>query len=307
MKKIITALLSLVILGSALGCKEVIKSPKPKKATIEFVNTDHNMEHVTFNGGYLRTDPEVVGSNIVCGLIEGSRGILYGKRRFNGKEWGKVTTREGLTGWYTPEVKSGIEDSKYLKLDKRNFQQSYPLVSGIDEKAAAAINGEIQKYLQVFNYVTGPVGSSLQCRVTCNKDNVLSILFTAPVINYRTYDYAKVQNEKEWLEVKRYCAVSPLRAMVASEGLTAAVSDLQYAMTFDLKDGKRLSLKDFSDKTETADLKGQGLIEENDLLEPTDFYIEGENSLIALVEPQEKDWGRDKADLSSIVTKKFQR
>jgi len=89
------------LLLSLAGCSVPNNIMPAKKAKIDFINTDHVMERVTFNGGFLRSEPEINSSNTIYPLLKGTQGMLYGKRKINGKEWAKVTTREGYTGWYT--------------------------------------------------------------------------------------------------------------------------------------------------------------------------------------------------------------
>lgn len=305
MKKIAVLLLGLMVLLLGSGCKQAAKPPVPTKAQINFVNTDHEMEHIIFSGGYLRSEPELIASNIICPLIKGSQGILYGKRRISKKEWAKVTTREGLTGWYSPADSLDKENNSSLQLRRGNFQRSYPQISGIKEETAQLINAEIANYLEAFKLVVGPVGSNLQCRITYNKHNILSMLFTVPKINYRTYDIGLTQNKKKWEKLNKYCAISPLKAFAASSGLTAEVSDLQYAMTFDLQTGKRLDLAYFLQDNlakvkPVLAAKGVALT-----LQADNFYIEGTNELIGLAEVSEADWGRTRIELSDLVKRKF--
>ncbi len=262
-----------------------------QKAKLNYVNQDHVMEHVTFNGGYLRKEPEQSTGNITSGLIRGSRGLLYGKRRINGKEWGKVTTREGLTGWYTP-VEENKGENTYLKVDKRNYQQSYPEVGGIKEEAARFINQEIAAYLEVFNYVVGPVGSGLQCRVTFNDNKVLSIVFTAAVINYRTYPLTAVQDEAQWKKINTYAALSPLMAMATSQGLTAKSTDLQYAMTFSLTTGKRLTLQDFGLTSESVKAAVVDKLGVGSQVDGTNFYLTEQGQLVLLAQQGDPSWER---------------
>lgn len=306
MKKFIALLLSVLFLFSLSGCSVAPKALLEKKAKIEFINTDHVMERVTFNGGFLRNEPEITPSNIIYPLLKGSQGIIYGKRKINGKEWAKVTTREGLTGWYTPSDQKNKDEDIYLKTDNKNYQLSYPQISGIKENAAAKINGEIKNYLDAFRFVTGPVGGYLQCRVTYNKNNILSILFTTPKIYYRTYDTQTVQNENQWNEICKYCRISPLSPVIADRGLTAQVNDLQYAMTFDLDTGNRLTLDYFLAGTDPEKIEEVLSAAGNRLhLEKDDFYVEDKKELTALVEQQGPQWDRKRVKLSSLVTRDF--
>lgn len=305
MKKIIILLMSLLFLLNMAGCSVPKAIVQEKKAKIDFINTDHVMERVTFNGGFLRTEPEINPSNILYPLLKGTQGIIYGKRKINGKEWAKVTTREGLTGWYTPSDVKEKDADPYLKIDKKNYQISYPQISGISEEAANNINGEIKNYLEAFSYVSGPVGGYLQCRVTYNRNNILSILFTTPKIYYRTYDTKTVQDKKKWETVCKYCRVSPLSPVISDTGLTAQINDLQYAMTFDLTTGKRLTLDYFLGNNQNkvnAVLAAEGSPLH---LEKDDFYVEEKQQLTVLAEQQGPEWDRKRVKLSSLVTRDF--
>lgn len=305
MKKIVVLLLGLMVLLLASGCSRAAKPAAKTRAQITFVNTDHEMEHIIFSGGYLRTEPELIAGNIICSLIKGSQGILYGKRRISNKEWAKVTTREGLTGWYSPADGLAKDASPYLQLRQGNFQRSYPQISGINQQAAQLINAEIANYLEVFKLVVGPVGSNLQCRITYNQHNILSILFSVPKINYRTYDIGLTQNKPRWAKLNKYCSISPLHILAASSGLTAEVSDLQYAMTFDLQTGKRLDLAYFLEDNLGKVQPFLGAQGEDLSLQKDNFYVEGANELIGLAEVGRADWGRKKVELSNLVKRKY--
>ena len=56
------------------------------------------------------------------------------------------------------------------------------LSEGWQSDVALAINREIGRYLDVYRFVTGPVGSDLSCHVTYNRRNILSFYFSGPPI-----------------------------------------------------------------------------------------------------------------------------
>jgi len=306
LKKFIALCLGVLLLLSLAGCSVPNNIMPAKKAKIDFINTDHVMERVTFNGGFLRSEPEINPSNTIYPLLKGTQGMLYGKRKINGKEWAKVTTREGYTGWYTASDVKDKNADQSLHTDNKNYQISYPQISGIKEEAAKNINAEIKKYLDIFSYVTGPVGGYLQCRVTYNKNSILSILFTTPKIYYRTYDTKTVQDKDKWTDICKYCRISPLNSVIAETGLTAEVNDLQYAMTFDLTTGKRLTTDYFLGNNSQGKVDELLAAEGNRLhLDKDNFYVEEQKQLTVLVEQQGPEWDRKKVKLSSLVTKYF--
>lgn len=69
---------------------------------------------------------------------------------------------------------------------------------------------EIGRYLDVYRFVTGPVGSDLSCHVTYNRRNILSFYFSGPPIRYRAYSVKSINDGPSWKEVERYAFVSPL-------------------------------------------------------------------------------------------------
>ena len=83
------------------------------------------------------------------------------------------------------------------------------LSEGVASDVALAINREIGRYLDVYRFVTGPVGSDLSCHVTYNRRNILSFYFSGPPIRYRAYSVKSINDGPSWKEVERYAFVSP--------------------------------------------------------------------------------------------------
>ena len=126
-------------------------------ARIEFVTREHKMERVLFSGGYLRSLPEESPTAIVREVPQGSEGMIYGKRVLGKKEWAKVTTRDGVTGWYTiPETALKAGQQATLEEISKVHRSTYPqIIGGVASDVALAINREIGRYLDVYRFVTG--------------------------------------------------------------------------------------------------------------------------------------------------------
>lgn len=235
--KIFLAICLMALLSLCVGCGGFEPQMPTGKATIQYITKENRMERLTFDDGYLRSTPEMASGTIVANVYKGSQGMLYGKRLINGMYWAKVTTREGVTGWYSPGDKLGEPASRDLNTSSKNYSTTYPVISGISEKAAAKINKDINDYLAAFKYVAGPVGNTLQCRITYNAEDRLSVLFTAGAVISRSYKVADVNNSEFWPTITKYCFIPELHSDVAKENLVAPITDLQYAMVYDLTTG----------------------------------------------------------------------
>ena len=311
LKPFFLLLLFLVLLccfGCGLQQSQSKQSAEAGRCTINYVTDSQRMKRVTFSGGYLRSSPEILKDNIVASALKGSKGIIYGDRQINTLEWAKVTTREGTTGWYSVEPKLIDGKKVILPLDimEKTYSTTYPQIYGVAENVADKINGEIQNYLSVFKYVVGPVGNNLHCRVTYNKNNILSILFESPFVSYRIYPKEDVNNIEFWDNVKKYCYVSPLIADAQPNFLYAERSDLQYGLVFDLKTGKRLSYQDFmlhKQEEEVADLLSK--FGNDASIQSENFYITEDKEIKVFVSHNGKNPGRVALDLTSLGIKKF--
>lgn len=280
-------------------------------ARVEFVTRQHAMERIRFSGGYLRNLPEEKPETILRRAPEGAVGMIFGKREINGLEWAKVATRDGITGWYAVPAKPGASPKakrEALKISKDEYETTYPQVTGeITPLAQDRINQELGNYIGVFRYMTGPVGGPLQCQVTYNRNNLLSIVFTAPPIQYRMFPVSEVNNLASWARLKKYAYVSPLLGGADPTLLRAEKIDLQYALVFDLTTGNRLTLNHFlgSNQEETVQARVEAL-GPGARLQPDNFYINGEGQLIALADLQQPaPGGRTPLDLSDLVIKEF--
>lgn len=280
-------------------------------ARVEFVTRQHSMERIQFTGGYLRNLPEEKPETILRQAPDGARGMIFGKREINGLEWAKVATRDGITGWYTVPARPGASATtkrENLKISKDAYETTYPQVTGeVTPQAQDRINQELGNYIGVFRYMTGPVGSALQCQVTYNRNNLLSIVFTAPPILYRMFPVSEVNNLASWARLKKYAYVSPLQGGADPTLLRAEKIDLQYALVFDLTTGKRLTLNHFLGNGQREAL--QARVEElgpGTRLQPDNFYITDQGQLLALVDLQGPGpGGRKPLDLSDLVIKEF--
>lgn len=280
-------------------------------ARVEFVTRQHTLERIQFAGGYLRNLPEEKPETILRRAPEGAVGMIFGKREINGLEWAKVATRDGITGWYAVPARKGASPKakrEALKSSKDEYETTYPQVTGgISPQAQDRINQELGNYIGVFRYVTGPVGSALQCQVTYNRNNLLSILFTAPPILQRMVPVTEVNNLANWARLKKYAYVSPLRGGADPSLLRAEKFDLQYALVFDLTTGNRLTLNYFlgSNQQEAIQQRLEAL-GTGARLQPDNFYINEKGQLIALATVQEpQPGGRSPLDLSDLVIKEF--
>lgn len=309
--KLLFFLLLFFVLLCCFGCGSQPQSKPDAKAgqcTINYVADSQRMKRVTFSGGYLRSSPEMLNDNIVAAALNGSKGIIYGDRQIDNVEWAKVTTREGTTGWYSvePKVIDGKKVVLPLNIMEKTYSTTYPQIGGVAENVAEKINEEIKNYLSVFKYVVGPVGNNLHCRVTYNKNNILSILFESPFVSYRIYPTEDVNNIEFWENVKKYCFVSPLIADAQPKVLYAERSDLQYGLVFDLKTGKRLSYKDFmlhKQDEEVADLLSK--FGDDASIQSENFYITEDKEIKVFVSHNGMNPGRVALDLTSLGIKKF--
>ena len=309
-KKIFLVVFSLVLF-SCLGCgqQQPIKPVNDEgKCTINYVTDRQRMKRLTFSGGYLRSSPEILANNIIAPAYNGSKAIIYGDRKIDKVEWAKVTTREATTGWYSVEPKliDGKKEELPLDIMEKTYITTYPQISGIDEEAAVNINKEIKTYMDVYNYVVGPVGNNLHCRVTYNKNNILSILFESPFVSYRIYPTKDVNNIKFWKNVTKYCFISLLCSSAQPNTLYAEHSDLQYGLVFNLKTGKRLSYHYFllpkQDKViiDMVRTFGQDAFIKND-----NFYITEDKEIKIFVSRNGENPGRFTLDLTPLGRKDF--
>ena len=277
-------------------------------ARIEFVTREHKMERVLFSGGYLRSLPEESPTAIVREVPQGSEGMIYGKRVLGKKEWAKVTTRDGVTGWYTiPETALKAGQQATLEELSKVHRSTYPqIIGGVASDVALAINREIGRYLDVYRFVTGPVGSDLSCHVTYNRRNILSFYFSGPPIRYRAYSVKSINDGPSWKEVERYAFVSPLWGGADPRIMTSAVTDIQYAMTFDLASGRRLTLSDFIGKENLA--KARALVEAfggEAAFEEDNFYVDDKGQLFLFAERTQPQPGREALNLSRLVVRDY--
>lgn len=279
-------------------------------ARVEFVTRPHSLERIQFAGGYLRNLPEEKSETILRRAPAGAVGMIFGKREINGLEWAKVATRDGVTGWYTMPAKPGAAPKakrEALKITQDEYETVYPQVTGgISSQAQDRINQELGNYIGVFRYVTGPVGGGLQCQVTYNRNNLLSLVFTAKPIRFRMIPVSEVNNLASWARLKKYAFVSPLVGGADPALLRAETIDLQYALVFDLTTGNRLTLGYFlgNGQQETIQQRvealGSGARYQTD-----NFYINEKGQLIALASVEGDTPGRTPLDLSDLVIKEF--
>ena len=280
-------------------------------ARVEFVTRQHSMERIQFVGGYLRNLPEEKPETILRPAPEGALGMIFGKREINGLEWAKVATRDGITGWYAVPARPGAspkEKRDALKISRDDYQTTYPQVTGeISPQAQDRINQELGNYIGVFRYMTGPVGSSLQCQVTYNRNNLLSIVFTAPPIRYRMVPVSEVNNLASWARLKKYAYMSPLLGGADPTLMQAEKIDLQYALVFDLTTGSRLNLSYFLGTGQKEIIQARlEALGRGGRLQPDNFYINEQGQLIALVSVRDPSpGGRTPLDLSDLVIKEF--
>jgi hypothetical protein len=283
-------------------------------ARIEFVTREHKMERVIFSGGYLYRLPEISPETLLRDVPAGSQGMIYGKREINGRQWAKVTTRDGLTGWYTmPDKgkKAADEDGKPLdpgleETDKV-YRSTYPRITGgVAPEVQENINKALDNYLEVYRFVTGPVGSDLGCRVTYNRQGILSLVFSGPPIRFRAYSVSDINNTDYWKNVKKYVFISPLWGGSDPKIMTAAMTDIRYGMVFDLHTGRRMTLQDFigSGQNETVRQMLSSLGEEAQMDEEN-FYVDENGQLFLLASREEPEPGRVPLELSSLVVREY--
>jgi hypothetical protein len=277
-------------------------------ARVEMVTKDHKMERVIFSGGYLHSLPEDVPETIVREVPKGSQGMIYGKRVINGKEWAKVTTRDGVTGWYTaPQSNKQKETKSRLEESDKTYRSMYPRVTGgTTVFVQDTINKELERYLAVYRFVTGPVGNDLKCQVTYNRKGILSLVFSGPPIKYRSYNVSQVNDIENWREVQRYAFLSPLWGSADASVLTAAVTDIRYAMTFDLKTGRRMTIFDFIGTQHNDDLRDLlSTLGEETLLERDNFFVNDKGQLFLMASQLQPEPGRVVLNLSQFVVRDY--
>lgn len=277
-------------------------------ARVEFVTREHKMERVLFSGGYLRSLPEEKPETILRPAPAGAQGMIFGKREINGLEWAKVGTRDGVTGWYTVPAKKGAsprDKREPLQITNEGYRTIFPQVTGgVTSQVQDRINQELGNYLSVYRHITGPVESGLQCRVTYNRRQILSLVFQGDPILYRSYPVTEVNSLASWTRLKNYAYVSPLQGGADPSLLTARITDLHYGLVFDLVTGSRLPLEYFlgqnrqeAIRERLADL-GEGARFQKD-----NFYIDTQGHLVALASVPGK--GRVEMDLSDLVIREF--
>lgn len=331
MKTILTALfLSLCVLCTSCGSQKKeqsqeipFKNPAPSQETktiasgegqrgarVEFVTREHGMERITFSGGYLRSLPEEKPETILRPAPTGSQGMIFGKREINGLEWAKVATRDGVTAWYAVPAREGAakgEKRAPLQVTNSVYRSTYPQITGgVEPRVQDLVNQELGNYFSVYRHVTGPVGGELQCRVTYNKNRLLSLVFSGKPIRFRSYPVSEVNNLPSWAQLKKYAYVSPLMGGADPNLLLADKTDLQYAMVFDLVTGSRLTLDYFIGPGREKEL--QELLEplgEGARLQRDNFYVDEKGNLTALASVQVPDTGRVPLDLTGLKSKAF--
>ena len=304
----------LVFILVSLGCWGCgVQSPRALvshegECVVNYITDSQRMKRVTFSGGYLRSSPEILPGNILAVTRNGSKAIIYGERKIDNVEWAKVTTREGITGWYSvePAIIDGKKTQLPLDIMKKTYITTYPQISGISVDAAAKINAEINNYMEVYNYVVGPVGNNLHCLVTYNKNNLLSILFESPFVNYRIYATKDINNIKFWKNVNKYCFISSLSADAQPNMLQAERSDLQYGMVFDLKTGNRLNYQEFLlPKQDSAVADRVKTFGQDALVQKDNFYITEDKEIKVFVSHNGENPGRFTLDLTTLGGKDF--
>ena len=297
MNKLKLLLVTILCLAVQLvcGCADKKENIIPKgTCKVDYVTTSTKMERITFSGGFLRSSATPSDDNIVANALKGSKGIIYGKRTINNVEWAKVTTREGVTGWYCLEpgedANEKAKNKEALDVNTKNYIVTYPTISGIDQEAASKINQEISKYMEVFRYISGPVGNNLRCLVTYNQNNILSILFESPLVQNRIFRASEVNDSASWSNLRNYCFVSYLVSDAIPNVLYAQKVDMQCGMVFDLKTGKRLNYKDLLKSGVNTDLApmltqyGEGSYVQNN-----NFFLTNTGNLDIFVDAQGSD------------------
>lgn len=279
-------------------------------ARVEFVTREHKMERVLFSGGYLRSLPEEKPETILRPAPAGALGMIFGKREINGLEWAKVATRDGVTGWYTVPARPGVprgEKREALKITHDGYQNTYPQVTGgVTPQVQDRINQELGNYISVYRHITGPVESELQCRVTYNRNHLLSLVFQGKPVLYRNYPVTEVNNLASWTRLKNYAWVSPLMGGADGSLLLARKTDFQYAMVFDLNTGNRLTLDHFLGSSQQEAIQEKlGSLEAWARLQKDNFYIEPQGKLVALASVSQGEGGRVPLDLSDLVIREF--
>ena len=273
-------------------------------ARVEFVTREHKMERVLFSGGYLRSLPEEKPETILRPAPAGALGMIFGKREIN------VATRDGVTGWYTVPARPGAprgEKREALKITHDGYQNTYPQVTGgVTPQVQDRINQELGNYISVYRHITGPVESELQCRVTYNRNHLLSLVFQGKPVLYRNYPVTEVNNLASWTRLKNYAWVSPLMGGADSSLLLARKTDFQYAMVFDLNTGNRLTLDHFLGSSQQEAIQEKlGSLEAWARLQKDNFYIEPQGKLVALASVSQGEGGRVPLDLSDLVIREF--
>ena len=277
-------------------------------ARVEFVNREHKMERVIFSGGYLRSLPEEKPETILRPAPEGAQGMIFGKREINGLEWAKVATRDGVTGWDAVPAKEGAgprDKRNPLKITNDGYETTFPQVTGgVAPQVQDRINQELGNYLSVYRHITGPVESELQCQVTYNRRQILSLVFQGTPILYRSYPVSEVNSLASWTRLKNYAYVSSLQGGADPTLLVARITDLHYALVFDLATGSRLTLDYFLGANRQEELQERlAGLGEGARLQKDDFYITTQGRLVALASVPGK--GRVDLDLSDLVIREF--
>lgn len=192
-----------------------------------------------------------------------------------------------------------------LQITNEGYRTIFPQVTGgVTSQVQDRINQELGNYLSVYRHITGPVESGLQCRVTYNRRQILSLVFQGDPILYRSYPVTEVNSLASWTRLKHYAYVSPLQGGADPSLLTARITDLHYGLVFDLVTGSRLPLEYFlgqnrqeAIRERLADL-GEGARFQKD-----NFYIDTQGHLVALASVPGK--GRVEMDLSDLVIREF--
>lgn len=276
-------------------------------ARVEFVTRSHSMDRIAFSGGYLHSLPEETPSNIVRPAPAGAQGMIFGTRELGGLEWAKVATRDGVTAWYAVPTKEGAsQEEKRASLQIANavYKSTYPQITGgVSPDIQDRINQELGSYFSVYRHVTGPVGGELSCQITYNRRGILSLVFTAKPILFRNYPVSEVNNLTSWIQLKKYACITPLMGGADPSLLTAEKTDLQYAMTFDLRTGRRLTWDYFLGKEATKEVERRVTALGHSARLQTDiFYVNDKGQLVALAD---LETGRVPLDLSDLVSRDY--
>ena len=158
------------------------------------------------------------------------------------------------------------------------------------------------------------MGSNLTCRVTYNRKNLLSLVFSGPPIYFRSYPVSVINDSAAWDRLRRYMFLSPLWGGSDPDLMTAAVTDIQYGMVFDLRTGQRLSTADFIGSGQDGTVRQMLATLDSPLalleqllaeLDPENFYVDEKGQLFLLASRQEPEPGRVPLDLSALVDRNY--